>query len=280
LFGASGTPLDRETIRGFVDGYGAGRSVGAFLLAPIRIFSESNLFCGRANLFNPLVYAGLIGLGVPAVRRRHAPLFISALILYIIWFAGLQNARFLLPAVVLIAPAAADVTMPALSRWKVLLPLAWGTAVVSLGVVAAVGVVRVVRYTREPAVFLERETQNYADIQWMNAHLDGRTTRVASDHKVLAYLNPSWLILDPTYQIEIARSELDDPQRFLEACRRQGITHLFGRSDAFAALGPNLRTIYQNPSSRRGGVRFFREPPTESMAVFEIVVRLKPDTTY
>ena len=136
---------------------------------------------------------------------------------------------------------------------------------------AAVGVTRVVRYAAHPNDFLEHETQNYADVQWMNADLDRRLNRVASDHKVLAYLNTSWLVLDPTYQIEIAQSEIDDPQRFLEACRRQAITHLFGGSDSFFAIRKHLRPIYQNPRSRQGGVRFFREPPTESTAVFEIV---------
>jgi hypothetical protein len=245
--------------------------VAAFVAAPVRIFSESELFCGRANLYNPLVYAGLIGLLISPIRRRHAFLFLAAFVMYVIWFLGLQNARFLLPAAVLTSPAAADVLVPAIRRWKVGIPFACAAAAISLGVVAAVGVTRVVRYAAHPDDFLERETQNYTDIQWMNAHLDRRLNRVASDHKVLAYLNTSWLVLDPTYQIEIAQSEIDDPHRFLEACRRQAITHLFGSSDSFFAIRRHLRPIYQNPRSRQGGVRFFREPPTESTVVFEIV---------
>jgi hypothetical protein len=138
-------------------------------------------------------------------------------------------------------------------------------------VVAAVGSVRAVRYFRSPDVFLSRETQNYDDLQWMNAHLDPRSNRVGSDHKVLAHLDIPWIVLDATYQLEIARAEFGDPQRFLEACQRQGITHLFGRSDSFAAIRGSLRPIHENPVSRRGGVRFFREPPTESTTVFEIV---------
>jgi hypothetical protein len=79
------------------------------------------------------------------------------------------------------------------------------------------------------------------------------------------------LVLDPTYQIEISNAELNDAARFLDACRRQGITHLFGNVSSFPSVRGHLRTIYSNPSSRLGGVRFFREPPTESTAVFEIV---------
>jgi len=129
-------------------------------------------------------------------------------------------------------------------------------------------VIRVVRYAREPATFLDRETPNYADIQWMNAHLDRRRHRVATfDHKSLAYLDVPWINLDTTYQIEIGEDELRDPARFLQACRRQGITHLFGAP----VIMPQLRLIYRNPVSRRGGARFFRDPPTEETAVYEIV---------
>jgi hypothetical protein len=128
-----------------------------------------------------------------------------------------------------------------------------------------------VRYAANPAGYLERETQNYADVVWMNAHLDRRHDRVASDHKVLAYLDVPSLILEPTYQTEISGAELRDATSLLAACRRQGITHLFGNIDSFPELASHLRMIYRNPSSRLGGVRFFREPPTEATAVFEIV---------
>jgi hypothetical protein len=269
--GARGTTLDGATARAFMDGYGGGRSALAFVFAPLHIFLEPGRFCGRGNLFNPLAYVGLVGLCIPAIRRRHAPLFFIAAITYVVWFFTLQNARFLLPAVLVLAPAAADCVMPALRRSRALRPLAWTAAVVCVGLVAAVGSLRAIRYVENPATYLERETQNYADIRWMNAHLNHGFDRVASDHKVLAYLDTPWLVLDPTYQIEIGSSEFDDPERFLNACRRQGITHLFGRADSFSDLRTNVRVIYQNPSSRLGGTRFFREPLKESTAVFEIV---------
>ncbi len=271
VFGARGTPLDADVIRAFMNGYGGGRSPLAFLLDPARIFLETSLFGGRANLYNPLAYAGLAGLLVAPARRRSGPLFFMAAVLYVGWFLTLQNARLLLPAAVLLAPAAADRLVPLVQRRRALQALALGVAAVSLGIVAAVGVVRAARYVSDPAGFLEGETQNYADIRWMNAHLDRRHDRVASDHKVLAYLDVPSLILGPSYQIEISAAELNDANAFLTACRRQGITHLFGNIDSFPGLQPHLRTIYRNPSSRLGGVRFFREPPTEATAVFEIV---------
>ena len=35
-----------------------------------------------------------------------------------------------------------------------------------------VGVVRAARYLSDPSTYLERATEHYADVQWMNAHLD------------------------------------------------------------------------------------------------------------
>ena len=258
-------------MRDFIDGYGPGRGLAAFVVAPARIFLEPAAFGGRGNLYNPLAYAGLAGLLAAPARRRSGPLFFMAAVLYAGWFFGTQNARLLLPAAVLLAPAAADRLVPLVRRRPSFTALACAATVLSLGVVAAVGAVRAVRYLRDPPGFLERETQNYADLQWMNTHLDRRHDRVASDHKVLAYLDVPSIFLAPTYQIEFTSDELNNPALLLEACRRQGITHLFGAAGSFPGIEEHLRAVYRNPSSRLGGVRFFREPPTEETAVFEIV---------
>jgi hypothetical protein len=269
--GAPGTPLDAATVREFVSSYGVDHTLPGFLLAPVRIFLEPSRFCGRANLFNPLAYAGVAGLFAWRSRRRHGLLLFLAGVHYVMWFLTLQNARLLWPAAVLLAPAAADVLAPlvTLRPWRQ--AIAAIAITTSLGIVAAVGLVRAVRYMENPQAFLDRETQNHVDIEWMNHHLDRRLDRVASDHKALDRLAVPWLFLDPTYQTAIGPSELRDPGRFLEACRREGITHLFGHARSFPDLRTHLRPIYQNPSSRLGGVRFFREPPTESTVVFEIV---------
>jgi Protein of unknown function (DUF1420) len=271
VFGARTTLLDAATARDFVDGYGPGRGLLAFVVAPARIFFEPSAFGGRANLYNPLAYAGLAGLLAAPARRRSGPLFFMAAVFYAGWFFGTQNARLLLPAAVLLAPSAADRLVPIARRRPPFAALAWTVTALSLGVVAAVGTLRAVRYLRDPPGFLERETQNYADLQWMNTHLDRSHDRVASDHKVLAYLDVPSIFLAPTYQIEFRPDELNKPDLFLEACRRQGITHLFGGAESFPEVRDHLRVVYRNPSSRLGGVRFFREPPTEETAVFEIV---------
>ena len=86
-----------------------------------------------------------------------------AAMLYAGWFFSIQNARLLLPAAVLLAPAAADRLVPLARRPATFSVLAWTAAALSIGVVGAVGSLRAVRYLRSPSAFLERETQNYAD---------------------------------------------------------------------------------------------------------------------
>jgi hypothetical protein len=271
VFGAAGTHFDAQLAAEFSGLFGGGRGSLAFVLAPFKIFAEPSLFGGRGNQFNPVAYAGIAGLFIAAARRRHAVLFFVAAVLYAGWFAGLQNARLLLPATALLAPSAADRLVPLVRRYRLLRPLAALAVVVSLGIVAAVGVVRCQRYVRDPATYLDRESQHYADMRWMNSNLDRGHHRVASSVKTIGYLEIPSLILDPTRQLEIAASDFDPPDRLLAALRRQHITHLFGPPADFAGLLPYLRVVHENAASRLGGVRFFRQPPTEATAVFALI---------
>jgi hypothetical protein len=270
LIGAAGTPFDAALAREFNDGFGAGRGAAALVAAPLRLFLEPALYCGRANLFNPLAYAAVATLAIAAARRRHAGALFMAAVLYVGWFANLQNARLLWPAAVLLAPAAADRVWPLVRAARARRFAAVAILALPLALVPAVGALRIARYMRDPSTYLLRETQRYADIAWMNAHLDPSRDRVGSSVKVIGYLTIPSLMLDPTRQLEIAQGDFATPARLLDACRRARITHLFGGRDDFVDLRPHLRAVYENPASRLGGVRFFREPPTQATAVYEI----------
>jgi hypothetical protein len=272
VWGAAGTRMDLIAIREFLDGYGVPRTALSFVLNPLHIFWNTDLFCGRANLFNPFVYAAPLLVRRTSHWRAHAPLWFIAAVLYVGWFFNVQNARLLWPAAMLLAPAAADVLVPIVRRSQWLMAPAALAVAASLALPISVGIVRDVRGWRDREAFLERSIPFYADIEWMNTHLDAARHRVASTHKVLAHLSIPHLYLDPTYQIEIGYSELEPP-RLIEALRRQGITHLFGEPNSFDALAPAVRMIHVNPTSMLGGSRFFREPYREPSAVFEVVVR-------
>jgi len=270
VFGAPGTTYTASAAREFFAS-NVDRTPLWFLLAPIRIFVDPASYSGRGNLYNPIVYAGLAGLFRADIRRRCGVLYFMAAVLYVGWFFGLQNARLLWPAAILLAPPAAAMLVPLLERRRVLQRSAWVVVAVSLGIVASVGALRAARYVRDPATYLERETQHYADIEWMNAHLDPARHRVASEFKVLAYLTVPSLYLDESHQLEITQAEIEGPGGLLAACRRQRITHLFVHAAEVPLLGAGVRLVHENPASRMGGVRFFREPPTEATAIVEIV---------
>jgi hypothetical protein len=156
-------------------------------------------------------------------------------------------------------------------RYRLLRPAAVVAVVLSLGVVAGVGVLRLQRYLRDPATYLDRESQRYADIRWMNENLDAARHRVASSVKVIGYLEVPSLVLDPTRQLAISPSDFDTQASLVAALRREHVTHVFGAPEDFAGIRPHLRVVYENRASRLGGVRFFREPPTQATAVFELI---------
>src|SRR5439155_19266135 len=117
--GAAGTHFTGALSRASIDGFGLGRSPAAFVLTPAWIFIQPGLYCGRANLFNPLTYAGLACVAAAAARRRQAAVLFVSAVLYVGWFLNLQNARLLLPAAALLAPAAADRLVPLVDRSRV-----------------------------------------------------------------------------------------------------------------------------------------------------------------
>lgn len=274
VFGARGTPLDPTIVRQLLDGWGGEHGAIDFFLTPVRLFLDPNSYLGRAALFNPVVYVALVGLGIAAVRRRHAPLFFMAAVLYVGWFWSLENARLLLPAAVLLAPAAAEILVPIVARRPAIAWMTSAALAIPLLLIPVVGVVRAVRYAMAPANFLYTYTERYADIQWANAHLDPRVHRIGSIFPDVGYLEIPFILFAPTYQAEFSAREMttDDPAIFLAACRRQRVTHLFASSQSYPdALWPHLRKVYDNPASLRGGEHFFREATTEHTVIFEIL---------
>jgi hypothetical protein len=271
VFGARGTPLDVRSVRDLFDSWGLEHRPIDFVLTPVRIFVNPDPYLGRAAMFNPLAYAGLAGLAIASIRRRSAPLFLIAAVLYVGWFFSLENARLLLPAAVVLAPAAADVIAPIVSRSK---PLAWAlgaTLAIPLGLIPLVGVVRAYRYAGDPAHFIGMNTEYYADIQWMNAHLDPRVHRIASVPPDVGYLRIPYVPLAPTYQMVMTFDEVNDPAKLLAACRRLGITHVFAGPNAFPGVpASEYRIVRGNSAALRGGEHFFQPPRTEPMTLYEV----------
>jgi len=263
VFGAKGTPLDGGVVRELMDNYGGGRGALNFFITPIRIVIASEMYGGRALIYNPLTYAGLAGLGFASARRRSAPLFFTAAVLYSGWYLTVQNARLLLPAAMLLAPAAADRLVPMMRRSRLVGVAATLALAVPMLLAPVVGLVRAGRYVSNPSTYLDRETEHHADIRWARA-------RLASVFGDVAYFTIPAIGVEPLHQFELAAADLTPHDRFLAACRRQRITHLFAAQGEFDDVGSQLRVVYENPASRLGDVHFFRPAPSEATVIFEI----------
>ena len=140
-----------------------------------------------------------------------------------------------------------------------------------LSLLPVVGVVRAARYLSDPSTYLERATEHYADVQWMNAHLDPARHRIVSMFGGFGYLAVPATGVDLLHQLEFHFSELSPHDRFLAACRRQGVTHLFAGAGDFDDVALQLRLVYENGAPRLGDQHFFRAAPTEATAIFEIL---------
>lgn len=268
-------PVTPGASEAWLEGFGYGRGVLDFVLAPLRmtldvvLFREGE-FGGRGNWINPLVWLGAasILLGVYRGPMRVGVLVIS-LALYVVWFQGMQVSRLLLPAVVVLSVPAALAMLEASRRVRFGGHVAIAVMAASVSVVFAVGVLRAARYVENPATFLERETEHFAAIQWMNEHLDPGRHRVITNLRASGLLAVPWMNLGPEYQVEIQPEEVTTAFSARAALERHGFTHVFGDLQ-IEGLDQWLVEIYTNPASRIGGASFFRDPPTMSVSVFEL----------
>jgi len=264
--------LAPDVMTDWANGFGAGRGVLEAVLAPLRLATGSDLFGGRGNWINPLAFLGIAAALVRGLRRESWILVAIAAAAYLAWFAGIQVARLLLPALVLLSLPAADLLAWTRDRSRLARGATAVALVLSAGVVISVGVIRLERFAIDPVGFIARETPHYDGIAWLNTHLDPATDRVASSFEANGYLRIPWFTLNATYQIAIGPDELADPARLRAALERERVTHLFGSPDAFKDLAGSLELVYENPTSRVGGSSFFRAPRTEPAVIY----RLRP----
>jgi hypothetical protein len=271
VFGAPRTPLDAAAVRQALAGYGGGQGAIAFVITPLHVFLDPSSYGGRAQLFHPAVYAAVAALFAAPRRSRAAPLLLTAGVLYVGWFLTLQNARLLLPAAMALSPAAADALAPAMRRSRATCAAILVAVGAPMLLAPAIGVVRAARYVRDPASYLERETEHYSGVAWANAHLDPARHRILSLFGVVGYFSVPAIGVDPLHQLEFDRLALADNRRLLDECRARGVTHVFANPHEFDDVATQVRMVYLNPASRLGDAHFFRPAPVAATAIFEVL---------
>jgi hypothetical protein len=275
-------PVSGETAAEWLSGFGHGRGPIDFVAAPFRMTVDvltfrAGEFGGRGNWINPLAW-----IGVPWVLanrrqwRSGLPLLAIGAALYVVWFAGMQVARLLLPALVVLSVPAADALIHLTSRIRILKAVLAMGLVISAGVVIVIGGIRFSRYIGDPSGFLERETEHYTAIQWINENLDPATDRVATGLRSSGYLRIPWMNVSFGQQVEISATELESPSLLRRALERQGFTHVFGGPEDVEGMEPWLVAVYTNEASQLGGAHFFRPPPTMVVSVFALKASSSP----
>ena len=250
--------------------WGLGKGPADFFLAPLRIVRTPAAFGTTAGLFNPLSWIGLLALAIPSDRRRFAPLLFVAGASYTAWFLTNQVARLLLPAALLLAiPAAAILGRVASPRYRFRPSVAVALLLSAASLLLVAGA-RLYDYARDPAGFFARRTPAASELEWMNAHLDARTDRVATPLKTMDALRIPWIDLDPTYQCEIPAELLDSGAPLLSALRARGVTHAFLVTGSMPALEGLLTPVHANPETLIGGVHLLREGPRVGTTVYAV----------
>ena len=249
----------------YLEKYGAGRSLTAFLLLPWNVFmsaeTDSFRFLGRLNpallaLAPPALWAG--------IRRGPArQLLLASAALLLFWASGPHLLRFLLPGLPVLALAAGSGAARLLETGRP------GRA--ALGAVALAGLMAVpanlgpvvthagtrveaARGRETPDAFYARTLRQWPALRWANAHLppDAVVAVLYSWH--------GYLLERPTRlgsvedHIPVRHWQLTHGASSLSRLQREGVTHvLIGRQrfirNAYPFVPePDLQSLFRDPT--------------------------------
>jgi hypothetical protein len=194
------------------------------LLLP-RLLADAEPF-NRAEYITPLLilFAPLALLDPRA--RRYAGLALACVAVYlVVWFSSVQDARYLLPAMPVLAVLAAFglVAMASQGRLGRVLAIAGAVSAFAVGgVVSAAYASRFVPYLlgRESKAEFLRENVSYSEsVEWLNANLPPDSV-VVVDHAFLLHIDADAL----TWTSDALRTDAG-PEETRAFVRRYGVTH-------------------------------------------------------
>lgn len=205
--------------------FGHGHSPLDLVLLLPRLLADAELF-NRAEYITPLLIVFAPVALLDPRGRRFAGIALTCIVVYfVVWFVSVQDARYLLPAMPVLAVLAA-VGIVAMARQGSL-----GHAVTIVGVVSAFavgGVVSVAYASRfvpylvghqTEEAFLRENVSYQASVDWLNANLPP-DSRVVVDHAFLLHIKPDALM----WTSDALRSTAG-PAETRAFVRRYGVTH-------------------------------------------------------
>ncbi|MBL8830407.1 MAG: glycosyltransferase family 39 protein [Planctomycetaceae bacterium] len=207
-----------------------GRGVLAAITALWQTTMQPELVGGRAHQIGPLWLALLPGLVLTRRLRGLGMLLAIGGLFAILWFGLRQNARFLLPAIPLLAVGAVWV-LSELRRWPraprvvtTLMLLGLTLFLLAIPLRRAVKSLPVAMGVESREAFLRRVEPTY-DIARKMRELDGGAWRVLSQEQRAFYL-PSRITRESIYRRHTQYHESHDGESWTAQLRSAGFTHL------------------------------------------------------
>jgi len=194
LFGGLNASAAEELERTLREDFGHGRGLIDLILLPLRLLADGDAFDG-GEFVSPLFLAFLpAGLLLVSNRGNWKLAVGSGVTVFVgVWFATTQQARFLLPAMPVLAVVASAGILALIARGRTgrLVSLAAVSAALAAGLAAAsvyaFQFAGVVLGTESRAEFLQRKVSLYEGVDWLNRNLV-RDDRVAVSFWSLLYL--------------------------------------------------------------------------------------------
>jgi hypothetical protein len=257
-----------------VDNYGHGSSVLDLFVLPFRLLGDAQAF-DRGEFMSPLtlLFAPL-ALFIPRGRSAIALVLAGCAAFLVIWFFGVQHARYLLPTLPVLAVLAAlgaltFASTGRLARWVTVAACAGAFASgAAITLVYSAQFLPVVLGLESRESFLRENTPYYEGLEWLNARAPD-AGGVALDHVLVLYADAPAVAWTAD-----ALSPNAGPAETRRFFRRYGLTHaeVFARSGGkqrqLRAIGARSigRVIVHNVESRT----LSRRGPAQTMIVYEL----------
>jgi hypothetical protein len=216
----------REAAQASFDNYGYGHGANDLLLLPVRLLADAEPF-DRAEFITPLLLVfAPVALLAPRARRVAATALAGVGVYLLVWFFGVQDARYLLIAMPVLAVLAA-VGIVALAReGRVGRVLAVGGTVGAFAVGAVVSAAYASQFvpylagTDSDDEFLRSKVSYHESVEWLNAHLPP-DARVAVDFVFVLHVDRPAVVLTSD-----ALTLTAGPRETCAFFRRYGLTHV------------------------------------------------------
>ncbi len=200
----------------------------------------------------------------------------AGLVWFVTWTHLSQLLRYLLPALALCAPAAAEAAALAFARRPLVAQFAKVAVAAMLALPVYICALLLASTLLAPAdddAYLALQLESYPVIKWANANLPPTAKIATYGEPRCYYLKIPYFWADPVHNLIINYAKLADAEDLLEAYRRVGVTHLLiNRTWLKLGASPQQRRVEQmwRELLEEGKLRIVREAAGGDVLLVEV----------